>query len=105
MSRNEPTVLIVTIAGDEYTLRADATPEYTRKCADYLDQMIREIRSQAGPLEAHRAAILAGLALADQLFQARASADAEYTGVTASLAQLRVEIEARLLAPDLAATS
>jgi cell division protein ZapA (FtsZ GTPase activity inhibitor) len=105
MNRAEPTVVIVTIAGEEYTLRADATPEYTRQCADYLDHMIREIRAHAGALEAHRAAILAGLALADQLFQARASADAEHTGVSTTLAQLRIEIEARLAAPDLAATS
>ena len=105
MSQPEPTVLIVTIAGEEYTLRADATAEYTKQCADYLDQMIREIRAQAGALEGQRAAILAGLALTDQLFRARAAADAEHTGVFSLLTQLRVEIEARLQPPDLAATS
>jgi cell division protein ZapA (FtsZ GTPase activity inhibitor) len=105
MSQSEPTVLIVTIAGEEYTLRADATPEYTKRCADYLDQMIREIRAQAGALEGQRAAILAGLALTDQLFRARATADAEHTDMFATLSQLRIEIEARLDPPDLAATS
>ena len=102
---NEPTVISVTIAGEEYKLRAQATPEYTRQCAEYLDQLIREIREQTGPMEAQRLAILAGLALADQLFQARRErADLQFSTVE-TLGQLRAEIEARLTPPDLAASS
>jgi cell division protein ZapA (FtsZ GTPase activity inhibitor) len=105
MNQREPAVVIVNIAGEEYTLRAQASPEYTRQCADYLDTIIRDIRKQAGGLQGERLAILAGLALADQLFQARAAGAATQTDILESIAQLRAEIEARLGPPDLAASS
>ena len=105
MSNGEPTVVTVVIAGEEYKLRAQATPEYTNQCAAYLDQIIREIRDQTGPMEAQRVAILAGLALADQLFQARRERDQVQFSTVETLAQLRAEIEARLHRDDLAASS
>ena len=106
MSSNPSSTLVtVNIAGESYTLRAHATPEYTKKCAAYLDEMIQQIRQQAGKLDPQRIAILAGLALADQLMQARneGSALREETLKTAS--QLNAEIEARLARSDLAAPS
>ncbi len=106
MSASEPSVVTVLIAGEEYTLRSHATPEYTRKCAEYLDTVIREIRQLAGAsLEMERVAILAGLALADQLFQARSLADQAQVGTGDSLARLTAEIETRLADSDLAAAS
>lgn len=102
---NEPNVVRVTIAGEEYKLRAQATPEYTRQCADYLDQVIREIRDQTGQMEAQRLAILAGLALADQLFQARREGDQSRSGAVETLKRMRAEIESRLGTPDLASSS
>ena len=105
MSTGEPTVVSVTIAGEEYKLRAQATPEYTRQCAEYLDQIIRDIREQTGPLEAQRLAILAGLALADQLFQAQRERDSVQFTTVETLRQLRTEIEGVLGASDLAASS
>ena len=106
MSGGEATVVKVLIAGEEYSLRAHATPEYTRQCAEYLDAVIRDIRQQAGAsLERDRLAILAGLAIADQLFQARSNADRLKTGTVDSLARLAAEIESRLPNSDLAASS
>lgn len=106
MSGGEATVVKVLIAGEEYSLRAHATPEYTRQCAEYLDSVIRDIRQQAGAsLERDRLAILAGLAIADQLFQARSTADRLKTGTVDSLARLAAEIESRLPNSDLAASS
>jgi cell division protein ZapA (FtsZ GTPase activity inhibitor) len=103
MSANVVTVLI---AGEEYTLRAQATAEYTRQCAAYLDDVIREIRRQAGPaLERDRVAILAGLALADQLLQTRESAEQLRTGALEVVNRLAKEIEARLADAHLAAPS
>src|SRR5687767_12747726 len=101
----EPAVVTVTIAGEQYTLRAQATAEYTRRCAEYLDKVIRDIRLQTGPLEAQRAAILAGLALADQLFQARLEGEESRSSSAESIAALRAEIEARLGPADLATSS
>lgn len=61
----------VRIAGEEHTIRANAEPEYTRRCARIVDERIQQIREQSGPLDAHRAAILAALSLTDELLQAR----------------------------------
>lgn len=61
----------VRIAGEEHVLRSSADPEYTRACAAYLDERIREIRELSGLVEGHRAVILAALAMTDRYFQAR----------------------------------
>jgi cell division protein ZapA len=59
----------VRIAGEEHAIRANAEPEYTRRCAKLVDERITDIRSRSGPIEGHRAAILAALSLSDELFQ------------------------------------
>jgi cell division protein ZapA len=59
----------VRIAGEEHVIRANAEPEYTRRCARLVDERIAEIRSRSGLIEGHRAAILAALSLSDELFQ------------------------------------
>lgn len=61
----------VRIAGEEHTIRANAEPDYTRRCARMVDQRIQEIRGRSGLLEPHKAAILAALSLTDELLQAR----------------------------------
>ena len=61
----------VRIAGEEHTIRANTEPEYTKKCAKLVDERIHEIRSQAGLIEGHKAAILAALSIADEMFQAQ----------------------------------
>lgn len=68
---NQPTVVTVTIAGEEYSIRAQASPEYTRQCAEYVDRTLSEIMRAGSLVQAHKAAILAALALADELFQTR----------------------------------
>ena len=61
----------VMIGGEEYTVRSDHPPEYTREVAAYLDEQLKTVLS-AGPLvETQKAAILAALAITDELFQAR----------------------------------
>ena len=34
----------VRIAGEEHTIRANAEPEYTRRCASFVDERIQEIK-------------------------------------------------------------
>ena len=65
------TSVTVRIAGEEHTIRASAEPEYTRKCAQLVDDRIHQIRVQAGLIEGHKAAILAALSIADEAFQAQ----------------------------------
>ena len=66
----EKASVTVRIAGEEHTIRANAEPEYTKRCATLVDDPIHEIRMQAGLIEGHKAAILAALSIADQCFQA-----------------------------------
>lgn len=67
----EKTSVTVRIAGEEHTIRASAEPEYTRRCAKLVDDRIHDIRLAAGLIEGHKAAILAALSIADELFQAQ----------------------------------
>ena len=61
----------VAIGGEEYTVRSEAPPEYTREVAAYFDKLLGGIRKSLPAIEAHKVAILAGLAVTDELFQAR----------------------------------
>ncbi len=83
----------VRIAGEEHTIRANAEPAYTRKCAKLVDERIREIRSKSGLIESHKAAILAALSIADEYFQAVDEAERirKETGTRAADLLARVE--------------
>ncbi len=61
----------VRIAGEEHTIRSSAEPEYTERCAAYLDGRFRQIKKQVGVMEPHKVAILAALSITDELFQAQ----------------------------------
>lgn len=83
-SEHERTTVTVRIAGEEHTLRSAADPGYTRRCASFLDERIREIREHSGLVEGHRAVILAALAMTDRYFSAQDELD-----------QLRREVSSR----------
>ena len=61
----------VTIGGEEFTVRSELSPDYTQEVATYFDRILRDIRSSLPTMEAHKVAILAGLAITDELFQSR----------------------------------
>lgn len=61
----------VVIGGEEFTVRSELPPEYTREVAAYLDAALKRVRELVPNVETHKAAILAALAITDQLFQAR----------------------------------
>jgi cell division protein ZapA len=99
----ERTLVTVTIAGEEYTLRSEATPEYTRECAKYVDATIADIQRQSRTLmEPHKAAILAALSIVDQYF--KAARDLESVGSESESIATRLceKIEERLASSDLA---
>ena len=86
----QKTSVTVRIAGEEHTIRASAEPEYTRRCAKLVDDRIHQIRVAAGLIEGHKAAILAALSIADELFQALEEGDrarAELAGRVDRLAE------------------
>lgn len=98
MKTPERTVVTVEIAGEEYNIRALASPEYTKDCAAYVDRTLTEIMKQSSLVQVHKGAILAALALADELFQTRAQLDAVRTEVTQRAETLSAAIEQRLTA-------
>ncbi|MGE0354664.1 MAG: cell division protein ZapA [Gemmatimonadales bacterium] len=61
----------VTIGGEEYTVRSELPPEYTREVAAHVDAALKRVRDMVPSVETHKAAILAALAITDELFQAR----------------------------------
>ena len=61
----------VLIGGEEYTVRSELPPEYTREVAAYLDAALKRVRDSLPMVESHKAAILAALSITDELFQAR----------------------------------
>ena len=65
------TLVKVTIGGDEFSLRSDRSDDYTRAVAEHVDRAMTEVRSSGQLIESHKAAILAALAVTDDLFQAR----------------------------------
>ena len=72
------TVVRVKIGSDEYSLRSDREEDYTRAVAQHVDAALRDVLHGGSIVESQKAAILAALAIADELFQARqSSADVE----------------------------
>ena len=67
------TVVKVKIGGEEYTLKSDRPQDYTQAVAEHVDKTLRGVLSGGAVVESHKAAILAALAITDELFQARAS--------------------------------
>jgi cell division protein ZapA len=64
----------VTILNEEYSIRSDESPEHTREVAEYVDKAIRRVLDTGSVVETNRAAILAALQIAGELFEARAGA-------------------------------
>ncbi len=95
------TAVTVRIGGEEHTIRANVEADYTRRCAEWVDQRMMEIRSQVGLLENHKVAILAALSITDELFQARTELD-ELKHSTASRVQaLAFRLEEGLKEPGM----
>ena len=84
----------VEILGESYAVRSDASAEHTKAVAEYLDQAIRQILTNASVIETNRAAILAAMQITSELFQAREANQA----VMAAMADLGDEVR-RLLPP------
>ena len=84
----------VTIGGEDYTVKSELPPEYTREVAAYVDAALKRVKDMVPMVESHKAAILAALAITDELFQARRG-DREHTARLNAMA----DDLARLLPP------
>jgi cell division protein ZapA len=82
-SRN---VVRVTIGGEDYALRSEATQDHAEAVAAYVDKAVRRVMSSGNIVESHKAAILAALQITDELFTARESLS-EVTGYMQALSE------------------
>jgi cell division protein ZapA len=64
-------IVKVNILGGEYTLRTETTPEHAHAVAAYVDGAISDAMHTGPMVESHKAAILAALRIAGELFEAR----------------------------------
>jgi cell division protein ZapA len=78
----------VTILNEEYSIRSDTPPEHTRAVAQYVDDAIRHVMNSGLVVESGRAAILAAMQIAGELFEARESS----AELTTSLESMSSEI-------------
>jgi len=90
----------VRIDGQEHTIRANAEPAYTKKCARLVDERIQEIRSKSGLIEGHKVAILAALSIADEYLQAAEELERSQREVVSRATNLTRRLEVELSEPD-----
>jgi len=83
----------VSIAGEEHTISSSAKPEYTTRCAAYVDRRFHEIKMQVGLLEGHKVAILAALSITDELFQAQDTQEQSGSQIAERLNALAARLE------------
>ncbi|SRR6266498_1668469 len=61
----------VDILGQKYTIRSEATPEYVRELAGYVEKRAREIDSASPGQDPTKVLALAALYIADEMFRLR----------------------------------
>lgn len=61
----------MTIFGTDYALKANTSHEYIKETAAYMDKKMREIVDKFHDQSDTRVAVLAGLNITDELFQAK----------------------------------
>jgi cell division protein ZapA len=65
------TVVRVRIGDEDYSLKSDRSEDYTRAVAQHVDKALEEVRSSGTVVATHKSAVLAALAITDELLQAR----------------------------------
>lgn len=100
----ERNVVVVEIRGEEYSIRALASPEHTRRCAALVDQTLAEVM-RGNLIQIQKGGILAALVLADELLRAREELDSLKADLTRRADALTAEIRDRMADRHLAAGS
>jgi len=99
------TSVTVEIAGEAYTIRTDADPEYARRCAEYLDDALGRIVGGGSPVEPHKAVLLAALGIVDELFQSRDDTEALRRRIGSLARRLSADVRAVTPPDELASPS
>jgi cell division protein ZapA len=86
----------VTIFGEEYALRSEMGEEYTRACAEHVDDRVQAVHVTGHVAEPHKAAILAAMQITDELFEARDERTRLVRSVHGRIHDLRRRVERAL---------
>jgi cell division protein ZapA len=62
----------VNILGQNYTIKGDASEEYMKKLAAFVDMKLKEVHNSSPNIAPLKAAILVSLNIADELYKVRA---------------------------------
>lgn len=84
---SEPARVELTLLGQTLTVRTEASPEYLRSLATYLEERVATIK-RGGVRDANAALVLAALDITDELFRAREDVSRRDGDVTARLGAL-----------------
>ena len=95
-----PVSLTVEIGGEEYAIRSTGDPGEIERCAEFVDESIRQVRRRAGLLDGYKATILAALSIAAQYYEARGELEDLRARMALKSKSLVAEIEAELTASD-----
>jgi cell division protein ZapA len=71
METDEKKSVKVHIFGEDFPIRSEAEPEYTKMVADYVDSIMKHVNRSMKPSDARIVAVLAAMSITDELFQAR----------------------------------
>lgn len=96
MSDDAATPVTVTIFGEEYSIRSEMDAEYTRACAEHVDEAIQAAHLKSHVSEPHRAAILAALEITDELLRTRSERDELRRDLARRASRLRDRVEEAL---------
>ena len=95
MSEAESTSIVVNIFGKNYSLALDQgqTAEQLRKLAQLVDESMRRVHEVRHPPSPFQTAVLAGLNLADELFELQASYHAAESDITRRTSRLTSSLD------------
>ena len=94
MNESANTAVRVTIFGEEYALRSEMGADYTKACAEHVDDRVNAVHVSGHVSEPHKAAILAAMQITDEMFQAKAERADNVELVHKRLSDLRERVEA-----------
>lgn len=82
----------VEIFGEDYLIRTDMDEDYTRRCAEFVDEAIRDAHLDLHVSEPHKAAILAALQITDRYFRLRRQRKRDQEQISKRIKELRERI-------------
>ena len=71
MGTEEKKSVKVHIFGEDFPIRSEAEPEYTKMVADYVDSIMKNVNRGMKLADVRVVAVLAAMSITDELFQAR----------------------------------